>query len=197
MGVIAVASLAGVALGTGLAELAGGDETVPSPASAPISRSSTTATVAGTSAQPKPSAAASSTTPSRTVDAQAAPVSPEAGGAFVDVEVLFARLSAPSRTRGHARVTARVRLINRGEAPVDLDLPVLISKGDEVPLDFAVREAASSLLGTLAVRQSTSGNLRFTAATDLTQRLLTAQIAQLRIAGQTVSLKLAAPPAAT
>jgi len=60
-----------------------------------------------------------------------------------------------------------------------------------------VRDAASSLLGTLAARQSTAGKLRFTAATDLTQRLLTAQTAQLRIAGQTVSLKLPAPPAAT
>ncbi len=187
--VVAAASLAGIALGAGLAKLSN-DE----PSDRPLAQ---TSAPTRTSARPVAATAPATTTgaalPSTTAPATATtPTSTPVGTADPDVsvEVLDAQLGTPSPTTGHARVSTEIRVTNRATTPVQITTAVLITGDFNVPLDSGGRDAAAALLTPIAAGAKATGRLRFTTDTAVTQRLLAKPTAHLRIADLTIELPL-------
>ncbi len=122
-----------------------------------------------------------------------APPSPRPGAA-PEVRVVSAILhpaATPSgRRRNAARLSVHVRVADRGPRPSPSRLAALLSGGQILLVDTTQVEAAGSLLipdGSGAVGD---GVLRFEPRSQFTERLWAERRARLRIAGQTVPLKL-------
>lgn len=111
--------------------------------------------------------------------------------------MLSARLGPQSRTTGHARVSAKVRVTNRDTTPLQITTALLLSGDDKVKLDYGARDAAAALLSPIAPGADVTATVRFTVATGLAQRLLAKLTAHVRIADKTVELRLQSAQATT
>ena len=169
--VVVVAGLVGAGLGIALAKLSGNDggatQALPAPVTATTAAPATT-TAATTTA---PAAAGSDDQPPR-------------------VEVLSALLGRTSDSSGRALVAARVRVTNRGQRPLAIEAPALLSGEDEVALNESADGSPNPLITSVEPGASVSGTVRFTLSPEITQRLNANPGARLRIANRTVELRL-------
>lgn len=118
----------------------------------------------------------------------------EADPAEVDVtsSVLEPATTDAGRARRRARVTVRVA-VSAGEDPLKLSTAFLVSGEDEIGFDPNARDAAGALLQPIDLGETARGELRFETSGDVTDRLTSTKRASLRIAGQTVRLRLTNP----
>jgi hypothetical protein len=159
-GVVLAAGLVGAAVGIGLAQL-GGDEDSAAPDV--VATNGTETTVTATTAR-----------------------APYREPRF---EVRSARLGTPAPDTGRARLTVRISVTNRNAYALKPRTPVLISDADEVALDAAARDAAGPLLRAVDPNETATGELRFTLPAPIAQRVGSAGSARLRIAGRTITLR--------
>jgi len=174
--VVAVAGAAGVGLGAGLAALTGDDS--PSGLVGTASTSST---------------ARRATTTNQTTVGSAAQ-RPEGAGAragAVLVEVVSAvlhRVPTPAaQRRDRARLSVHVRIANQGERTVANAAPVVLAAQQSVPADRSAVDASGSLLRPIAAGSVADGTLRFEISGAVTESVVRARRARLRIAGKTIN----------
>jgi hypothetical protein len=189
--VVLAAGLAGALIGIGLAKLSGDEAT-----SDPVIPT-TTGTVARGTSTPPPPPTATRTTPARpapTTSTLTATTSAAQPGKPVyrvpRIQVLSAQLGAVDAVTGRALVAVSARLTNRGNKPLTIKTPVLISGADESPLGTSARDAAGALLKPIAPGSTAAGELRFTVTGAVARRLTADPGARLRLGNRTVALKL-------
>jgi hypothetical protein len=188
--VVLAAGLAGALIGIGLAKLSGDEAT-----SDPVIPT-TTGTVARRTTPPPPPTAARTTAarPAPTTSTLTATTSAAQPGKPVyrvpRIQVLSAQLGAVDAVTGRALVTVSARLTNRGNKPLTIKTPVLISGADESPLGTSARDAAGALLKPIAPGSTAAGELRFTVTGAVARRLTADPGARLRLGNRTVALKL-------
>jgi hypothetical protein len=186
-----VAALVGAAIGVGLAALT--DSSDKPTASAPPA---TVTVEPGPATQTQPAAAPPPPAETQTQTATEPPATTTTAapaklvGPVPKITIASATIGKPSAATGHAPVTVKVTVTNRYSAELPAETPALVSDADEVPLDSDGKGAAGPLLDPLAPKADATGELRFTLPTAVTQRLLAAPTAKLKIAGRTVVLKL-------
>ena len=173
-GVVLAAGLVGAGLGIGLAKLTGSEES-----SAPE---------AGATSEP----ATATTAATQTATTAPPPTPVRAPYREPRFEVRFARLGTPASDTGRATVTASIGVTNRNAYALKPRPPVLISEGDELPLDTDgdARDAAGPLLRAIGPGDTATGELRFTVAAAVAQRLSAGGSVRLGIAGRTIGLRL-------
>lgn len=171
--VVVVAGLAGAGIGIALAELSGNDG-----ASEPL--------LPATSQRASTSTGRTATTTSTATSTTAA----KAVYRVPRVQIAAAQLGPVSESTGRALVAVRVRVTNRGNRPLTIKTPALLSGQDEVPLGSSARDAAGALLRPIDSGATAAGVLRFTAPSDIAQRLTANPGARLRIQNRVVVLKL-------
>jgi hypothetical protein len=200
--VVVAAGLAGALIGIGLAKLSGNEKT-----SDPVIPATTTAAAKTTArTQTTPASTATATTPARTTSTPAATTSTTSTSTSTTpvkavyrvprVQVLSAQLGPTSQVTGRALIAIRASLTNRGNKPLTIKTPVLVSGADEAPLGDAARNAAGPLLKPIAPGASASGTLRFTVTSVVAQRLAASPAARLRLGNRTVIVKLTPSPPA-
>lgn len=124
------------------------------------------------------------------IDGEPAPA-PSASNVRVQVvsAVLHPAGTPRNRRRQRARLSVHVRVTNGGKAPIADVNPMLISPARIRP-DPAARDAAGSLLKPVAPGESAKGRLRLETAGAVTKQLASTRRARLRIARQTVEVRL-------
>lgn len=167
--VAVAAGLCGAGIGVVLAEVTGGEDSSGSPAT----KAATTTTNRGEKTQ------TTATVPK--------------GSQPAKVAVLVAQLGRTSPETDRARLIVRTRVTNLRDERLEPVPPVLVSGDDRVELDDDARDGAGPLLDTLGAGESAVGVLKFTLPADVTQRVTDDPRARLRIAGQTVTLKIRKP----
>jgi len=187
--VIVVAGAAGVALGVGLSALTGDDSTDSMTGSLTTAETSTRAqpattsepTITARSAQYAGTTATATTTERR----------PSASGVRVHIvsTVLHRGLTRQGRRRNRARLAVHVRVINQGKRTIAHAAPLLVA-GTRVRADPSARETSGPLLRPVRPKSTADGTLRFETTGAVTARLVSTSRARLRIAGQTVRLKV-------
>lgn len=162
--VLAIAGGAGALFGAGLARLSGEDKNVDP-----------------------------SSVPSRTATAAAPGATVRARLRVVDV-VLHPASTESGLRRKRARLTARVRVENRGTQDLIPARPALFVGEERTETDPGA-DGPSTDLGTLAPGETKSVTLRFEVAGATTTRLTTDRRARIRVAGQSraVSVKVGGP----
>jgi hypothetical protein len=103
---------------------------------------------------------------------------------------LLSATSPSGRARKRARLVARVKVTNRGTKPLRWPRPKLISGKDRVPVDPNANGPAGALLKPLAPGATAAGELRFETAGNVTQRLSDTRRARVRIANQTIEMRV-------
>ena len=178
LAVVVAAGLAGAGIGIGLAELSGNDGPT-DPVLPTTTAQPTTAPAAGTQTTATTGTVATSTSPTKPVYR------------VPRVEVLSAELGPVSESTGRALAAIRVRVTNRGNRPLTIKTPALLSGDDELPLGLDAREGAGALLRPIAPAASATGVLRFSLPSAIAQRLTaTPAAARLRVANRTVTVEL-------
>ncbi len=177
LAVVVAAGLAGAGIGIGLAELSGNDSPT-DPVLPATTAQPTTAPAAGTRTTGTTGTVATSTSPTKPVYR------------VPRVQVLSAQLGPVSESTGRALVAVRVRVTNRGNRPLTIKTPALLSGEDEVPLGSDAREAAGALLRPIDPAATAPGVLRFSLPSTIAQRLTATPAARLRVANRTVTVEL-------
>lgn len=165
-GVVLAAGLVGAGFGIGLAKL-GGDDDSGAPDVAATNATQTTVTAV---------------TATTTTTASAPYREPR-------FEVLSAELGTPAPDTGATRLTARVSVTNRNGYPLKSRPLVLTAGQDEIPLDSAARDGARPLLRAVGPGATATGTLRFTLPAAVAQRVRDGELARLRIANRTITLR--------
>ena len=181
LAVVVAAGLAGALIGIALSKLSGDDA-----ADEPV--------IAATTASPKTTASTPAATGTST--ATTAAVTPGVYRVPL-VKVQSALLGPVSDSNGRALVAVRVGVTNRGNRPLTIDDPTLLSGQDVVTLAASRRPAAGALLKPIAPGATGSGVLRFTIPSAIAQRLTANPAARLKVAKRTVVLKLTTNQPAT
>jgi hypothetical protein len=176
--VVVAAGLAGAGIGVALAELAGDD-------------SSNDASLPATQPTAARTQTTDSTTPTGTVATSTSPTKPIYR--VPRVQVLSAELGQVSESTGRAFATLRVRFTNRGNRPVTIKTPVLLSGEDEVELGSAAHDAAGRLLQPVDPSESATGVLRFRLPSAVAERVTASPGARLRMGNRTVAVRLTSP----
>jgi hypothetical protein len=187
--VVVVAGLAGALIGIGLAKLSGNDAS--SDPAIPASTATST-TPERTQTTARSGSTATTTTPARTTSTTTSKTSTTASDGVYRVprvQVVSAELGPASESTGRALVAVRARVTNRGNRPLTIKTPVLVSGDDEVSLARTRRDAAGALLKPIEPGATASGTLRFTVGRAVAQRLADSD-ARLRVANRTVTVKL-------
>jgi hypothetical protein len=185
-----VAALVGAAIGVGLAALTDSDDSTTPTATTPVASTPAPQTQAQPAAPPPPPPPAQTQTETQAQPTTTTATPARLVGPVPKIAIESATIGQPAAATGHSRVTAKVTVTNRYSAALPPETPALISDSDEIPLDGAAKQAAGPLLAALDPKASATGELRFTLPTAVTQRLLAAPTAKLKIAGRTVVLKL-------
>ncbi len=180
--VVVVAGLAGAVIGIGLAKLSGDDAT-----SDPV----LPATTAATATTPERARSSTTTTPRTTsTPASTSTTSTTSDGVYrvPRVQVRSAELGPTSEVTARALVAVRASVTNRGNRPLTIKTPVLLSGDDESPLGASARDAAGELLEPIAPGATATGTLRFTVTSAVADRLAADPAARLRVANRTVAV---------
>jgi len=179
---IAVAGGTGVALGTGLSQLADDDAATPGVSDERTSGSTVltgTATSVATNPSPPPPA----------------PTTTTAGGQLgqVNVRVLGAILhpaaTADGQRRRRARLTMRVRAVNESGGAVTVTAPVLAVGSVRVRTDPAA-DTDATRLGELAAGETKAVTLRFELQGEATEKVTVDRRARVAIAGRVLAFRL-------
>ena len=194
LAVVLAAGLAGAVIGIGLAKLSGNE-----PTSDPVLPVATTATATTTTTQTTAPTTSTATTskPTGKTSTTSTTAAPADGVYRVPIiKVVAAKLGPTSEVTGRALVAISVRFTSRGNKPLKIKTPVLVSGDDEVPLGDSSREAAGALLEPIAPGATATGVLRFTVTRPVAQRLNDSPAARLRLGNRTVIVKLKPSPPA-
>jgi len=174
VGVVVVAALAGLAIGTALAELSGDTDGATDVAGGP----------------PAASPAVTNATATAAAREEGVSTQTEQSANDVRVRIVSARLrlasSASGQSRQRARLSVRVRVTNGGSRRIVPSRPVLVSAGTRVKTD-PNQDSASTNLEALASGATQAVTLRFETAGAVTTRLRRELRARLTIAGRNVT----------